>query len=290
MYVKMMDSRGKWVTVNTRKSNLKFPISRRMKFTISIGTETLDEHNGLNRKIDMRKARQMAHDMENDTFPIHTNDIGFDVNGNLVDGQHRITASILANKPLEIFVKFGLDPACRDVIDIGSKRTIAHTLQVNGYDISRREVAVGNFILEQMNVRLSQLDHLAFIIDNAEALKYAVEHFNAQRLSTNVIHAVIARAFYHVNIDILDEFCHKLNTGIWEDATGGDSPIQCLRELLVRNIGTRHHGTGRLILYRKVEMALSKFLNTEVVKVIREQMVEQFVLPDEYIVRQQSVG
>jgi hypothetical protein len=50
--------------------------------------------------------------------------IGFDVNGQDLDGQHRLFTIILEGKPMPLLLVWGLDPAARKVVDCGIGRTI----------------------------------------------------------------------------------------------------------------------------------------------------------------------
>lgn len=48
---------------------------------------------------------------------------GFDRNGLLLDGQHRFFTCLLSGKPMAMLLTWGLDPAVREVVDNGIRRT-----------------------------------------------------------------------------------------------------------------------------------------------------------------------
>lgn len=56
------------------------------------------------------------------------NPIRFTKGGKLIDGQHRLKAVVVANKPVTMWVQFGLDDDAFESIDIGAKRTPADIL------------------------------------------------------------------------------------------------------------------------------------------------------------------
>jgi hypothetical protein len=55
-------------------------------------------------------------------------DIAFDSNGVLVDGQHRLAAIIEADLPVEMTVFTDVEPDNFDVLDTGEKRNAADVL------------------------------------------------------------------------------------------------------------------------------------------------------------------
>src|SRR6266704_2773676 len=58
--------------------------------------------------------------------------IAFDVNGVLVDGQHRLAAIIEAERPVELTVFSEVAEGTFDVLDIGKRRTAADVLAIEG--------------------------------------------------------------------------------------------------------------------------------------------------------------
>jgi hypothetical protein len=58
--------------------------------------------------------------------------IYFDLNDNLIDGQHRLLAVVEADKPVEMFVGRGFDPKVKVVLDTGRRRTFADLLHWMG--------------------------------------------------------------------------------------------------------------------------------------------------------------
>ena len=58
--------------------------------------------------------------------------IGFNTNGEMFDGQHRLTAAVRYNVTFKTNVTFGLPEAAMDIVDRGSVRTPGQIFQING--------------------------------------------------------------------------------------------------------------------------------------------------------------
>ena len=79
------------------------------------------------------KAGEIATDIMRGLWQVDGNTIKFNNLGELIDGQHRLRACVLAKKPIESYVVWGLDPAVIDRLDTGQKRTLAQVLGYHGY-------------------------------------------------------------------------------------------------------------------------------------------------------------
>lgn len=80
---------------------------------------------------------------ERDTRPI-----AIDVNGNLIDGQHRLAAVVRFNKPMMFWVAKNCPVESRLVIDKGKTRTLANTLYMEyGISNASRIVAISKILM-----------------------------------------------------------------------------------------------------------------------------------------------
>lgn len=80
-------------------------------------------HNTDNRHIRKAAIRTYAEDMENGRWFLTTDAIGFDKNGVLLNGQHRLLACIEAGVSFRSFVDYGLDASAFSAIDNGVSRS-----------------------------------------------------------------------------------------------------------------------------------------------------------------------
>jgi hypothetical protein len=89
------------------------------------------QSNDGNRRLMLRHAENWAKAMESNEWQVGPLVI-IDRDGNLIDGQHRLEAVCLCEKPQKFLVLFGVDPNLFEVLDIGVRRTTAQMLQIRG--------------------------------------------------------------------------------------------------------------------------------------------------------------
>jgi hypothetical protein len=79
----------------------------------------LDTRNEKNRPPKPNKVQQFAADMTRDWWGLTGDTIKFGTNGQLLDGQNRLSASAKSGKSFRTHVVFGIDPALFGRMDIG---------------------------------------------------------------------------------------------------------------------------------------------------------------------------
>lgn len=85
---------------------------------------------GGNRKLRVSHAETLASLILSDNWVISHQGIAFDQSGRLIDGQHRLTAITIAERPVEILVTLGLQAEAIHGVDRGSTRTIADLMRL----------------------------------------------------------------------------------------------------------------------------------------------------------------
>lgn len=89
------------------------------------------EHNPNNRKIKPHIVSSIAESIRAGRFTFTNASIGFDTDGNLIDGQHRLSAIVAADTPIAMVVVYGANQS--PYLDRGARRTIKDNLTiVNG--------------------------------------------------------------------------------------------------------------------------------------------------------------
>lgn len=101
-----------------------------------------------------------AEDMIAGQWQLSHQGLAFDVNDNLIDGQHRLMAVVKANVPVQMMVTTGLPRKAMEVVDAGAARLVAHQLQlICGYSraISYAAVArsVSQFVQDDPRINRS---------------------------------------------------------------------------------------------------------------------------------------
>lgn len=90
------------------------------------------ERNTSNRPLSNSLARRYASDMAAGRWEYNGQDILFTDDGDLLDGQHRLTGVTIAGVPVLMGVKRGLPGAVFDTIDAGRGRTASDVLALRG--------------------------------------------------------------------------------------------------------------------------------------------------------------
>ena len=90
------------------------------------------EANTTNRPLSRPVVRSFAEAMRRGEWLVTHQGIAFDVNGVLVDGQHRLAAIIEAERPVELTVFSEVAEGTFDVLDTGKRRTAADVLAIEG--------------------------------------------------------------------------------------------------------------------------------------------------------------
>ena len=91
-------------------------------------------NNENNRNLRMSVVEKYARDIINNEWKLTGEPIQIDWNGNLINGQHRCQAVILADKSIDVFIISGLDPKTQSVIDVSVKRTAVDALRWAGFN------------------------------------------------------------------------------------------------------------------------------------------------------------
>ena len=117
--------------------------------------------NDSNRNIRPTKLAQLVRDMQGGRFALTGDSIKFDLNGNLIDGQHRLTAVRDSGIPIEVLVVRGLAPTVRAVIDTGATRSASDALRIAGKHAGSRSMAAAIRILRAQIEALTTLDEEA---------------------------------------------------------------------------------------------------------------------------------
>lgn len=86
-----------------------------------------------NRNIAQRTVDLYASDMKAGNWLMTGEPIKFDIDGHLLDGQHRLWAVIQSGVTIEVIVIRDLRPDAQDAMDTGRKRTSSDALHLNGY-------------------------------------------------------------------------------------------------------------------------------------------------------------
>jgi hypothetical protein len=102
-------------------------------FSPKDATYILENLNGNNRGITKVNSNNLKSELETGNFKLNGETIIFSPEGNLLDGQHRLTACSVTKVPLTSFIIIGISEELFHTIDIGSKRSNSDVLHIKGY-------------------------------------------------------------------------------------------------------------------------------------------------------------
>src|SRR3989304_7875560 len=88
--------------------------------------------NKFNRKLSQARVDWLARQIANRKWMINGEPIILDVDGNLINGQHRLHACIKANLSIQTMVTRGIERMAMRTIDTGGSRTASDWFSMNG--------------------------------------------------------------------------------------------------------------------------------------------------------------
>jgi hypothetical protein len=112
-----------------------------MQFEVSMvspemAAKFLSDNASFQRKVRVGVVRDLANSITRGEWQLTHQAVAFDINGKLIDGQHRLNAVVRAGIAVPMLVVRGVDATCFKVIDVGVKRTIADALMIGSREAS----------------------------------------------------------------------------------------------------------------------------------------------------------
>lgn len=218
--------------------------------------------------------------------------IAFDEDDTLVDGQHRLGAVENSGVPQWLLVTRGLPRGVIEVINRGRVRTLAHNLQILGYEAATpRTVAVARAMYAGVDAVLyqTQPDDVTmrrFIDQHLAAILFAQQAMS-RRHGPAAVAAAVARAFYHGETERLMRFQEAMHDRLPRDEQlPGDRSARALQKAVEKCVSLG--GSARLSLYKKAQNAIMAYLEGRDLENLKEAGVDLFPLPDD--ADQQTAG
>lgn len=156
------------------------------------------ESNACNRNISPRDVNKYARAMAKGQWVDVGDPIRISTDGRLLDGQHRLTALVLAGIPVRLLVITGVPAAHQDRMDGGRKRSAADQLRMMGMKDSNVASSVANMVMAWQvddiparRISYSTHDIVGFVEDNLDTVERAVTW---GRRTATAIHASSTQA------------------------------------------------------------------------------------------------
>jgi len=218
--------------------------------TPEYASEVLRLQNGRNRTIREYRVVNLAFAMENGQWKTESNDaICFDTNGQLINGQHRLSAVVLTGKPIEMLVGRNLPSESFSVIDTGAKRTGADFLRANHVSYSSQVSTVGRYYLgrnmsdsgptykkgTRLMGRLSYEEVLKWYEADSERIEECcrLAHGRYHKLTSGTY---VGLALYHILVnggsyEIVEEMAHSASQN-YQGSLPSNHPYRVLNKFL----------------------------------------------------------
>lgn len=206
-----------------------------------------------NRPLNQRHIETLADAIRRDQWRFSGESIKFNTAGELIDGQHRLNAVIMANKSVYFLVVENVEEDAMAVIDTGRKRTSSDVLGINGYSNTvvvaaairtifgwKRSVEAGGLIL-------SHAQSTEFANKNKQIFRLAEDISSTAKYPRGKLLAVywLATEAGAYEAEFRD-FLNGLGSGA---GLPPGSPILALREWYARVKGQRGKVHGNMYLY-----------------------------------------
>ena len=207
-----------------------------------IAAAELLKRNTKNRKLKSATAEALSVDVRNGAFLTTHQGIAFNERGELIDGQHRLEAVVLAKRPITVLVSWGWPVTGKfqvmDAVDRGTQRSLADQLSVqHGLDDAKRVVQLVNAIaatcMGSARVFKSTTANVLRVLELFPAeIKWALQFKPEQRgLRLAAVTATLALAYGVAKADT-EDFYKRLLSG---ESLAGDNPILHVRNWLLHS-------------------------------------------------------
>jgi hypothetical protein len=238
-----------------------------------------------NRTPSKTKIAEYAYQMASGEWGL-SDGIQFDENGHLIDGQHRLHATIKADIPVAFYVIRGVETKAKEYINIAMSRSASNIAEIRGIDGSThqtlsiaRRMTTPRFGSHVDN-GLSKHEVVDVFMAFYDGVMFSTQYRSSHSIKSGSISAVIARAYYHENHQELARFLMILNGDLTPFGGLEDSAPCKLRDYYLENRVVRMNVEGRRSLFYRTQSALSAFLAKKPLSVCREKNGNLWPIPE----------
>jgi hypothetical protein len=272
--------------ISTTQPNNKTPYNVVMEVSPELATRWL-EGNTHNRPLRQTIVDRFARDMQAGRWQLTHQGIAFDVDGVLIDGQHRLWAIVMSTVTVPLRVFFNEPLENMTAVDTGLARSNFDVLHLSGQvgEITAAHLATLRAMLAGASshaARLTVSEEAQLLARHSAAVGFTMKHLGMSRqkgIATATVRGILARAYYSADHAKLVHFCDVLQTG--RSADEEDIPIVLLWQFLVSNVGAGRAQAVQRVRYAKTERALMAYLRGNRITHLRAVGGELFPLPDE---------
>jgi len=217
--------------------------------------------NTSNRKLRLGTVETYARDMAEGRWEVTHQGIAFNKEGELIDGQHRLSAIVLSKRSQKMVVTRNVNS--RINVDNHIRRNLVDTTGYSAWHIAIANVILGR--LKRTNSRASSSELKSWIDSHIENLDFAIDLMktNKQGLRLSAIKAAVFAASYTEPLERLEEFADVFKTGKYDNYEEDNAAIRLREWLMTGDLLTKHIVK---LAYSKTEAAVKAFCERREVK------------------------
>ena len=177
-----------------------------------------------NRKIQKSRVDYYKRLIENKEFLLDPFGIVFDTNGNLINGQHRLTAIAETGATVDMYVTFDAPEETIKILDTQQTRTFQQRRYMAGKDNSKIEISMAKFLCYYFFKKETLIEDLVnnFLDvygDSILAMKKIAEHGAKHGLCCRapVVAGIWCAYMFGIEERVLREFCKIANSGFYDN-------------------------------------------------------------------------
>lgn len=218
----------------------------------------------VNRTINKNRVKAYASQMRRGEWSVSNDAITFDIEGCLINGQHRLSALIEAGVTISMLVGRNYPLESQAIFDSGQARTVTQAMVIAGLGVGHVEAAVLRAMFlnadrpsDKYVGVLSKPQLIQLFPKYEESVRFASTKNGTRAIRYAPVRSLIARAHHcGADKDRLSRFVYVFDTGYSEGST--DFPAVALRSAYLAL--TRAHDQ-RAVFYLKSITALKSFLD-----------------------------
>jgi hypothetical protein len=218
-----------------------------LQSSISFAIETIDSSkakqmlatNTNNRPLNERNLTKIANAMRLNHWEFNGDPIRISEDGDLLDGQHRLSAIVQVDAALPFAVIRGLSPAVFHTIDTNQPRTAADVFAINGEDNASSLVSALRFVdLATHNYHTNRHSNIQMeiMLEEHPRIRDSVAYIKGFKATALKVPARVLYGYHYLmsakDSTLADAFFAKLLTG---ENVSADEPVYVLRNTLIAN-------------------------------------------------------
>ncbi len=219
-----------------------------------------------NRPLMTGRINEYSRSMQSNSWKITHQGIAFDMEGKLIDGQHRLCSIIKSRIPQWMMVFRWRVSTDILALDDGKSRTIRDVAALSGLHTGTWEPAVVRVIAfaatngqSKDKGRLTRNDSLRMIEERRDAMEWVLDRLGHDKgTCCAVVGAVITMAWYTCNRYRLEEFCKILRSGVCTSEQ--DNAAIRVRDFIMSPRSMSGGSNVRMAAFRKIQGGLRAFL------------------------------